>query len=63
VFGDAVWKVRGSAKTGREVYFALYQSMADSGDALGIFRDYPRDFFDLVIVDECHRGSARDDSS
>jgi len=37
--------------------------MADSGDALGIFREYPRDFFDLVIVDECHRGSARDDSS
>jgi type I restriction enzyme R subunit len=63
VFGDAVWKIRGSARTGREVYFALYQSMADSGDALGIFRDYPRDFFDLVIVDECHRGSARDDSS
>ena len=63
VFGDAVWKVKGAAKTGREVYFALYQTMADSGDALGVFRGYPRDFFDLVIVDECHRGSARDDSS
>jgi type I restriction enzyme R subunit len=63
VFGDAVWKIGGEANTAREVYFALYQSMADSGDALGVFRDYPRDFFDLVIVDECHRGSARDDSS
>lgn len=63
VFGDAVWKIAGDANTAREVYFALYQSMADSGDALGVFRDYPRDFFDLVIVDECHRGSARDDSS
>jgi Type III restriction enzyme, res subunit len=29
----------------------------------GLFRDYPTDLFDLIIVDECHRGSARDDSS
>ncbi|MGI8682801.1 MAG: EcoAI/FtnUII family type I restriction enzme subunit R [Mycobacteriales bacterium] len=63
VFGDAIWKIQGEAKTGREVYFALYQSLADSGDALGVFRDYPPDYFDAVIVDECHRGSARDESS
>ncbi|MGH2986873.1 MAG: EcoAI/FtnUII family type I restriction enzme subunit R [Solirubrobacterales bacterium] len=63
VFGDAIWKVRGEAKTGREVYFALYQALAESGDSLGLFRDYPNDYFDLVIVDECHRGSARDESS
>lgn len=29
----------------------------------GLFKAYPQDFFDLVIVDECHRGSAREDSS
>jgi type I restriction enzyme R subunit len=63
VFGDAIWRVKGSAKTGREIYFALYQALADSGDSLGIFRDYPQDFFDLVVVDECHRGSARDESA
>ena len=63
VFGDAIWKVQGEAKTGREVYFALYQALADSGDSLGVFRDYPADYFDLVIVDECHRGSARDEST
>jgi type I restriction enzyme R subunit len=62
-FGDAIWKLRGEAKHGREVYFALYQSLADSGDALGLFRDYPTDYFDLVVVDECHRGSASDESS
>jgi type I restriction enzyme, R subunit len=62
VFGDAVWKIRGEAKTGREIYFALYQTLADSGETLGVFRDYPPDYFDLVIVDECHRGSARDES-
>ena len=62
VFGDAVWKVQGEAKTGREIYFALYQTLADSGDALGVFRDYPKDYFDLIVVDECHRGSAREES-
>ncbi|WP_156442368.1 EcoAI/FtnUII family type I restriction enzme subunit R [Mycobacterium sp. IS-1556] len=63
VFGDAIWKVQGEAKTGREIYFALYQSLADSGGDLGVFRDYPSDYFDLVIVDECHRGSARGEST
>ncbi len=63
VFGNAIWKIKGAIKTGREIYFALYQSLADSGDSLGIFRDYPADYFDLVVVDECHRGSAKDDSS
>jgi type I restriction enzyme, R subunit len=63
VFGDAVWKVAGSAKTSREPYFALYQSLADSPGSPGIFADYPSDFFDLVVVDECHRGSARDAST
>lgn len=63
VFGDAIWKLQGEAKHGREVYFALYQALADSGDSLGLFRDYAPDHFDLVIVDECHRGSASDESS
>jgi type I restriction enzyme, R subunit len=63
VFGDAVWKLRAEAKTGRDIYFALYQSLADTGDVLGMFRDYPADYFDLVVVDECHRGSASDESS
>jgi type I restriction enzyme R subunit len=63
VFGDAVWKIQGSIKTGREIYFGLYQAMADSGDIFGFFREYPRDYFDLIVVDECHRGSARDEST
>ncbi len=63
VFGDAVWKVQGEAKAGREIYFALYQSIADNPDAAGLFRAYPRDHFDFIVVDECHRGSARDQSS
>jgi type I restriction enzyme R subunit len=64
-FGEEpLWKLQGEAKAGRDIYFALYQTLADSGeDPTGIFRDFAPDFFDLVIVDECHRGSANADSS
>ncbi len=64
-FGDGpVWPLRGGPKSGREIYFALYQALADSGDADdGIFRYYAPDFFDLVIVDECHRGSSSAESA
>jgi type I restriction enzyme R subunit len=63
--GSPIWKLRGGeAKAGRELYFALYQQLADSGeDPNGMFREFAPDFFDLVIVDECHRGSARAESS
>jgi type I restriction enzyme R subunit len=63
VFGDALWKVSGDRRTGREIYFALYQAIGDMGPSPGIFRDYPPDYFDLIVVDECHRGSARDEST
>jgi len=59
-----IWKLQGEAKAGREIYFALYQQLADTGDDTnGMFRDFGPDFFDLVIVDECHRGSAKAESS
>ncbi len=63
VFGGGddtpIWRLQGAAKPGRELYFALYQAIADRGaDPTGIFRHYDPDFFDLVIIDECHRGSA-----
>ena len=47
----------------REMYFAIYQALAEDEKRDGLFKAFPPDFFDLVIVDECHRGSARDDSS
>jgi type I restriction enzyme R subunit len=64
-FGEGpVWKLSGEAKAGREIYFALYQALADGGEQPnGIFRQFDPDFFDLVIVDECHRGSANAESS
>jgi len=63
-FGDARWKIEnGRAVTSRDMYFATYQSIARDQRRPGLYRDYAPDFFDLVIVDECHRGSARDDSN
>jgi type I restriction enzyme R subunit len=62
-FGDARWKIEGEAVKSREMYFATYQAIAKDERRPGLYRDYPRDFFDLVIVDECHRGSARDESN
>lgn len=63
-FGDARLKIEsGEIVKSREMYFAIYQALAEDERRAGLFRDYPPDFFDLIIVDECHRGSARDTSS
>jgi type I restriction enzyme, R subunit len=62
-FGDARWKIEGEAVKSREMYFATYQAIAEDERRPGLYRDYPHDFFDLIVVDECHRGSARHDSA
>jgi type I restriction enzyme, R subunit len=62
-FGDARWKIEGEANKSREMYFATYQAIARDERRPGLYREYSPDFFDLVIVDECHRGSARDESN
>ena len=63
-FGDARWKIEnGVANKGREIYFSTYQAIAKDERRPGLYREYSPDFFDLIIVDECHRGSARDESN
>lgn len=62
-FGEARWKIQGEAIKSREMYFATYQAIAKDERRPGLYRDYDRNFFDLVIVDECHRGSAKDESN
>jgi type I restriction enzyme R subunit len=62
-FGDARWKIQGEAIKSRELYFATYQAIAKDERRPGLYHEYGRDFFDLIIVDECHRGSARDESN
>ncbi len=44
-----------------EIYMSLYHQLAGE-ESIEIFREFSPDFFDLIIVDECHRGSARDNS-
>lgn len=60
-FGHARHKISGKAEKGREMYFALYQSLADDEGRTGLFRQYAPDYFDLIVIDECHRGSANDE--
>ncbi len=63
-FKDARWKIEdGIATKGREMYFATYQAIAADERRSGLYREYARDFFDLIIVDECHRGSAGAESN
>ena len=63
-FGDARHKIEnGKISKSREIYFAIYQSIAKDSRRPGLYREFSPDFFDLIIVDECHRGSARDDSN
>lgn len=63
-FGDARWKIEhGIANKSREMYFAIYQALAQDERRPGLYKEYAPDFFDLIVVDECHRGSARDASS
>ena len=51
-----------STITSHQVYFALYQQLVGEDDVEHYSQLFRPDFFDLVIVDECHRGSAKDDS-
>jgi type I restriction enzyme R subunit len=64
-FADARWKIEGGKeiRKSRQMYFAIYQALARDEVRPGLYREFPPDFFDLIVVDECHRGSARDDSS
>src|SRR5205814_10246630 len=52
-----------SFPTRRSSDLAIYQAIAKDERRPGLYREYAADFFDLVVVDECHRGSARDESN
>jgi type I restriction enzyme R subunit len=63
-FGDARHKIEnGQVVKSREMYFAIYQAIAKDENRPGLYKEFGPDFFDLIVVDECHRGSARDDSN
>jgi type I restriction enzyme, R subunit len=48
--------------TAFEIYLVLYQGLVNYDETEDAYKEFSSDFFDLVIVDECHRGSASDDS-
>jgi type I restriction enzyme R subunit len=53
----------GRIDTSYEIYLGLYQAIMGSEDQGPLYDKFPKDFFDLVVIDECHRGSAADDSA
>ncbi|WP_081942816.1 EcoAI/FtnUII family type I restriction enzme subunit R [Myxosarcina sp. GI1] len=60
---DKIYKIQREAKKGRDIYFAIYQAIAEDNFRPGLYKEYSPDYFDLIIVDECHRGSAKSESS
>lgn len=63
-FGEVMHKITNrEVKKNYEIYLSLYQAMTGKEEWKQIYRQFPSDFFDLVVVDECHRGSAADDSA
>lgn len=63
-FGNARHKIEnGEVVKSREMYFAIYQAIAEDEKRPGLYKEFSPEFFDLIIVDECHRGSARSDSN
>ena len=49
--------------TAYEVYLGLYQAITGPEERQKLFREFSPDFFDLIVIDECHRGSAAEDSA
>ncbi len=63
-FGSVMTKVGNrNMDPSYEVYVALYQAVSGSEEEKNVYRQFSRGFFDLVVIDECHRGSAREDSA
>ena len=63
-FGQAMTKISGrKIDPAYEVHLALYQALTGPQEDQKVFKQVDRDFFDLIIIDECHRGSAAEDSA
>ena len=57
------WVTKQNFDTAHEIYLGLYQGLTgEDEDANSLFRQFSPTFFDLIVVDECHRGSAKADS-
>ncbi|MCB0549350.1 MAG: DEAD/DEAH box helicase family protein [Phaeodactylibacter sp.] len=56
-------KKKGRVPRNGSIFFTIFQTFMSGPDDSPYFGDYPEDFFDFIIIDECHRGGARDEST
>ena len=54
---------KGSVPTNGSIFFTIFQTFMSGPNDTPYFGEYPKDFFDLIIIDECHRGGANDESN
>jgi type I restriction enzyme R subunit len=63
-FGAAMTKIQKlQVDKSYEIYLSLYQAVTGSEEEKNIYKQFSPDFFDLVVIDECHRGSAAENSA
>jgi type I restriction enzyme, R subunit len=63
-FGGAMTKITDrQVDKSYEIYLALYQAVSGTEEEMNIYKQFSADFFDLIFVDECHRGSAAENSA
>lgn len=63
-FGDKMTVIRHRLiDKSYEIYLALYQGLVNYDEDKDAYKEFSRDFFDLIVIDECHRGSAAADSA
>ena len=63
-FGAAMTKIsRRQIDKSYEIYLSLYQAVTGNEEDKNIYKQFSPDFFDLIVIDECHRGSAAEDSA
>ncbi len=63
-FGSVMTKIKGrKIDPSYEIHLGLYQAITGPAEDDKIFKSVSRDFFDMIVIDECHRGSAADDSA
>lgn len=54
---------KGSVPTNGSVFFTIFQTFMSGKDNTPYYGDYPPDFFDFIVIDECHRGGANDEGN
>jgi type I restriction enzyme R subunit len=63
-FKNAMTKIENrTADKSYEIYLSLYQAVSGNEEEKNIYKQFSKDFFDLIVIDECHRGSAKENSA